>query len=122
MNKYRGYERQPSLYEPRNGVHPIWQGIGFGLMVLTPILAYFGALVLLDENAKRGWIAIPPDMLAPGRDPLLYMKIALTVALMLVIFTVFQLIAFVLYRLFGPPRYGPLDVPPVSFRGRRKSR
>ncbi len=122
MGKYSDYKRQPSLNEreANSKLHPIWQGVGFGLMILTPVLGCFGALALLDENARRGWVTIPADLLAPGNDPLLYVKIILTIALMLVIFTFFQLITYVLYRLFGPSRYGPLDVPPVAYPKRRK--
>ncbi len=122
MGKYTDYKRQPSLSERETStkLHPIWQGVGFGLMILTPLLGYFGALALLEENSRRNWVTISADLLAPGKDPLLYAKIILTVALTLVIFTVFQLFTYVLYRLFGPSRYGPLDVPPVAYPKRRK--
>lgn len=120
-NKYSSYQRPPGNNQERP-VHPIWRGVGFGLMILTPILGYFGAMLLLQENARRGWIAIPRDLLVPMADPLLLVKAVLTLLVMFVIFAFFQLITFLVYRIFAPSRYGPTDVPPVSYRGRRRSR
>ena len=122
MGKYKSYSRQPEGPPKKTGIHPIWRGVGFILIILTPILAYFGALALLEENSLHGWVKIPNDLIAPTADPLLYVKIILTLALIFAIYIVFMLITFVLYRIFAPPRYGPYDVPPVSYRGKRYRR
>ena len=124
MPKYSSYEaqQQEEIRKVRQEVHPIWRGVGFILIVLTPILGYFAALVLLDENAKRGWFTIPQDFLTNGADPLLLVKIGLTIILGLLIYFVLQLLTFILYSLFGPPRYGPYDVPPVVYKGKKHTR
>ncbi len=122
MGKYSSYQKESKRITEEERTHPIWRGIGFIYMLLTPVLGWFGALVLLEENANQGWMRIPRDMLAPGRDPQLYVKIGLAIVIMFLLFVVFQLITFIVYRAFGPSRYGPMDVPPVAFRGKRKSR
>lgn len=122
MTKYQQYWQERKPRPQKHQVHPIWAGIGIILMILTPILAYASTLVLLMENAKRRWFAIPPDMIAPGADPYLYVKIILTVFFIIVFSAIFMLITFALYSLFGPSRYGPLDVEPTAYRGPRYRR
>jgi hypothetical protein len=121
MGKYNTYTRR-EMAPAKRDVHPIWRGIGFILIILTPIMAYACALVLIDENTKQGWVRISRDMLSPYLDPLLYVKIGLTLGLMVIIYGIFSMLTFVLYRFMGPPRYGPLDVPPVSYRGKTYKR
>ncbi|MEW6651253.1 MAG: hypothetical protein AB1453_13845, partial [Chloroflexota bacterium] len=62
-NKYGSYQakQQEAIREARNYVHPIWRGVGFLLMIITPVLGYFGALVLIEQNAKQNWFTIPPE-------------------------------------------------------------
>jgi len=38
------------------------------------------------------------------------------------IFLLFQLITFFLYKIAGPSQYGPLDVPRVAYRGKKYKR
>ncbi len=124
MPKYSsfGAEDQEQIRKARNEVHPIWRGVGVILIVLTPVLGYFAALVVLDENTKNKWFAIPQDFLYKGADPLLLMKIGLTIILGLLIYFVLQFLTFLLYSLFGPSRYGPYDVPPVAYKGKKHTR
>ncbi|MFN7036113.1 MAG: hypothetical protein ACK4SN_07070, partial [Bellilinea sp.] len=107
-NKYGNLQakQQEMMRETRNSVHPIWRGVGFVLIVLTPILGYFGTIALLEENARQKWFVIPVDLLAPGADPLLYVKIGMTLILAFLIYFIFQFISMVLFRLLGPSRYG----------------
>lgn len=122
MSKYDGYgSRQKS--RDKQQVHPIWRGVGFALMVLIPILSYAGALVLLEENGKKGWIPIPRDLMTPWfSDPLILIKILVMIVLMVILYGVFMMITFLINRAFAPPRYGPTDVPPTEFRGRHYKR
>ena len=122
MGKYQSYTKKEDLRDREVRIHPVWRGIGFALIILTPIIAYAGMLVLVDANTQNGWVTIPPDLVAPGSDPLLYVKIILVIVLILLLYAVFSLITFIFYSLFGPSRYGPLDVPPTVYRGRRYKR
>ena len=100
-------------------VHPIWGGVGFMLLIIIPAMCYIAALALLDANTANNWVPIPPELVSHWMDPLLFIKIILTVAITLVLYAFFMLITFFVYRLFGPERYGPLDAPPIRGRVKR---
>ena len=108
--------------------HPIWRGIGFIILLITPVLGYFAAILLIAENQNKGWVSIPVDFLYKGQlkifpnDPLLFVKVGLTIILMFIIYFLLQLIAMIVYRFVAPPRYGLYDVPAIRYRGRKKSR
>jgi len=104
-------------------VHPIWNGIGFALLILTPILGYFGAVMLLDLNAKNGWVAIPQSLLVPqASNPQILVIVIVTLTLIFLIGALFSAITFLLYSLFVPSRYGPMDAPYVRYRGKNYKR
>ena len=111
------YRQKPT---PKRETHPIWRAIGLIMAVLIPIISYAGALVLLDLNGQYRWVQISADMLAPGTDSLLYIKIGLTVFIAMVLYAVFLLINFMAYSAFGPSRYGPMDAPPQTYKKRRR--
>lgn len=120
--KYSQYSRDTG--PKTRQVHPIWRGVGFALMILTPVLAYAAATLLIEQNKIHRWVAIPPELLIkqwPG-DPLIAVKAILTLVLIVLIGAFFTMVTFVLYSAFGPPRYGPFDVPPVTYRGKRYRR
>jgi len=117
MGKYSNYSSNDIQKNRDKEMHPIWRGVGFALAILTPIISYSGALVLISANAQNGWVAIPADLMAPFADRMLYVKIILTLVLMFFFYTIFSFITFTLYGIFGPPRYGPRDVPPLEYRG-----
>lgn len=123
MGKYSGRMVQEPLRDRNKQAHPIWRGVGLILMLLTPVIAFFGSIALVDANTKAGWVAIPSDLLAKGvGDPLLYIKIVVGLVIFMVVTVFFRLITFILYGALGPSRYGPLDVPPVTYKGPKKSR
>lgn len=123
MGKYSGRMVQEPLRDRNRQAHPVWRGVGFALFILTPIIAFFGSIALVDANAKQGWVDVPRDLLAKGvSDPLLYVKIIVGIVIFMVVTVIFRLITFILYSAFGPSRYGPLDVPPVAYKGPKKSR
>ncbi|HTX80267.1 MAG TPA: hypothetical protein VMC62_11385 [Longilinea sp.] len=113
-NIYGSHSPEPG--KPRE-VHAIWRGIGFAFIFLLPVLSYVGALVLLQSNTENNWFPIPSDWLVNfGNDPMLLVKVVLALVIMFILYAVFMLITFTLYRFFAPPRYGPTDVPPVKVR------
>jgi hypothetical protein len=111
MSKHN-YQFRP---EPiKKVVHPIWRGIGLFLAVITPAMAYAATLMLLEQNKLQGWIRIPKDVLVTfGSDPLLAVKIIMTIFLAVVIYGIFSMISFILYSAFAPPKLGPYDAPPI---------
>lgn len=117
MGKYDAFRPQ---YQRRKAIriHPVWRGIGFVFMVIMPVVAYFATTTILIENQERNWFRIPRDLIASGGDPYLYMKIIGTIAIVFVSYAIFMMITFVMYRIFGPSRLGPLDAPQKAFRGK----
>lgn len=130
MGKYSSGVRRP---EPRlvRQQHPIWRGIGCLSMIIVPIISYGFAVLTLPFFAGVGWL--PYELVSPMQVSPLLWKYLPTLAQFLqpilgfprlkaylaltVVYTIFVggFLAFVyalIYRLFGPSRYGPLDAPP----------
>jgi len=122
MTKNDSFEPRDRTGAKTNRMHPIWRGIGFALLILTPFMGYASSVLLLKYNSENQWMAIPRDLLISGKDPYLLIKIILTIAFASLIFLLFQILTFFIYRVAGPSRYGPVDVPPVRFRGKRYKR
>ena len=121
MGRYQiSYSEKKPGYTDRPEIHPIWRGVGFGMIVLIPIVSYFASLLLIAQNEISKWVAIPPDLMAKTGDPYLYIKIGMTIVLSLIVYVVFMLITFIAQRLFGPSRYGPMDAPPIQRKVRRR--
>lgn len=140
MTKYTSYNRTPP--KPRNvGVHPVMRGIGCIMIVVVPILAYGTAVLLVNYGATHGW-PIPPGWYGPptfpdllwrlqGLQPILRFlqaqnnlqaNIIFAIALTVLIGGIMSMIYGYTYTLFGPPRYGPQDAPPIRIKVKRYKR
>ena len=124
MGRYRSYTRQTAKERPWD-VHPIWRGIGCILIILIPIMAYAGAVVLVRENFKNKWVALPTELIGSFVIPYLgarvyYAEIAATLLLMFFGFGVIVILYSLMYRLVGPARYGPLDGRPIRHKPRKR--
>lgn len=127
---------------PRNrDVHPLMRGIGCIMMVIVPILAYGSAVLLVNYGVSRGW-PIPPNWLgAPTFHPLLWRLQGLTtvlgflqaqtnlianlvfaIAITVLIGGIMSIIYGYIYKLFGPPQYGPTDAPPERIKVKKYTR
>jgi hypothetical protein len=122
MGKYR-----PSYilhnFPPRPwAVHPVWRGIGCVFMILLPIMAYTIAVILVRENFIQQWVTIPRELtvaiVIPNIGRIYLLDILLALILLVVGMALFTLVYSAIYRLIGPPRYGPLDAPPPKYRKR----
>lgn len=120
MGKYQSF--RPEIKPPSRDLHPIWRGIGFIMIILIPILSYSAAMLILQENAKRGWFPIPADLIVNFSDPMILVKIVLTILIAFILYMVMQLITYAINKLFGVDRYGMYDVPPVTYKGPRYKR
>ncbi len=122
MGRHSSYQVDHSRSSQKE-IHPIWRGIGFAMILLIPFLSYIAAIAILDENAKQRWFPIPSDLLIRwGSDPMLVIKIILTVLIAFALYLIFMLVTFMLNKFIAPPRYGPFDAPQVSYRGKKRSR
>lgn len=124
MGKYR-----PSYilhnFPPRPwAVHPVWRGIGCVFMILLPFMAYTLAVFIVRENFIQQWVAIPRELsiaiVLPNIGRVYLLDILLAIVLLVVGGALFTLVYSAIYRLVGPPRYGPLDMPPPKYRKRRR--
>jgi hypothetical protein len=133
MGKYQTYA--PEKREPKWKVHPIWRGIGCLLIVIIPLMSYAAAITVRAGNEQAGWIAVPPELdqypnlnrierYAPALQPVFswiegiyILDVVLTVVFILLGFGLLTVAYSLIYALAGPPRYGPLDAPPVRRRG-----
>lgn len=108
------------------------RGIGCIMIIIVPILAYGLAGLLVNYAMSRGW-PIPPSWLGPPTiHPLLLRlqglqsiilflqlqnnleaNLAFALVLTIVIGGIMSIIYGYVYTLFGPPRYGPQDAPPI---------
>lgn len=125
MTKYTSYRpssAETQSREERQKIHPVWRGIGLILMVIFPVMGYFASLWLLDENAKKNWVTIPSQFLASGADELIFVKIGMTVVIVFILYFLFQFFSFIIMRVFGQERYGPMDIPRESWKGPKRSR
>lgn len=128
------------MYKRPYDVHPIWRGIGCFMMILIPLMAIVGAMVMIDEGTKAGW-PIPQELLGYPQMPSMAFqipvidKIALTISsvnnlygiiafsmvFMVLGFAVISMVYSFAFKVMGPPRYTPLDAPEVP-RGKRYRR
>ena len=121
MGKHRIQStRQMEPSRNNRQLHPIWRGVGFGLMILIPIMSYALARLFLDENVNKQWITFPKNIYLqnPPLPSDLLILILIMVVLMIVMYAVFTLLSLIILRMFGEPRYGPLDVPPITYHGK----
>jgi len=138
MGKYGLFKQE--MYKRPYDVHPIWRGIGCFMMILIPLMAIVGAMVMIDEGTKAGW-PIPQELLGyPQMPSMAYQipvidKIALTISsvnnlygiiafsmvFMVLGFAVISMVYSFAFKVMGPPRYTPLDAPEVP-RGKRYRR
>lgn len=122
MGSYNQYRPKTSYRDRQNQetIHPIWRGIGFIFMIGVPFFAYVLGLWVLQQNQANNWFPIPAEYLARGADPLLYVKIGLTIVLSILLYVVVSFVGVFLTGLLGHRRYGPLDAPPERPVRRRK--
>jgi hypothetical protein len=95
------------------------------LFLIGPVIAYIIADLLVQMTIERRWFSVPPEL---GRTfyfqplslaiPHFYGTLMVTALLLLLGFASIMVLYTVIYALAGPPRYSPLDAPPI----RRKTR
>ena len=119
-------------------VHPIWRGIGCLMLLLIPTMAWAGMKMVVDNDSL---FKLPESLTQPvilkytqydwmnqaiswlnenlGGRGLSYDQLVFWLAFLLVGYLILVVLYGLLYRLVGPPKYGPLDSPPVPKGFRR---
>jgi hypothetical protein len=121
--------------ERRWKINPVWRGIGCVLILIIPIMAWVGATMVLQSNIR---LPLPYEMTNIVVIPYSHIteidkiitqvnqyfqatrfvtgQLFLTVIFLFVGYGVLAFFYSVLYKMAGPPRYGPFDVPPDSVK------
>jgi hypothetical protein len=111
-------------------VHPVWRGIGCILLLLIPIMSWYITALFLQSNKK---IVLPPELIRVVAIPatrvaeidrviipvnhyfqsthFVFGQVFFTIIFSVIGFGILSLLYSIIYRVAGPPRYGPFDVP-----------
>jgi hypothetical protein len=93
-------------------VHPVWRGIGCLIIVFIPLIMYLVASLLIENRSNLPWLIIPQDLVIPTfKDQFLLVKILFSALGSLVIAALIAFVTFLLNRILGPSKYGPVDIP-----------
>ena len=133
MSKYSKYYKPPP--ERSSETHPIWRGIGCLMIIIVPLIAYAGAVLLVQYGVDHGW-PVPPEIVGyihfpdwvwnapvlPGlvrpiasyRD--LWAVLLVFLVLLLLLSGIFSTVYAVMYRILGPSRYTSVDAPPSNYK------
>jgi hypothetical protein len=112
-------------------VHPVWRGIGCVLLLLIPIMSWYVTALFLGSNQKvvlpvelTRVVAIPSTSVAEidkviisvnhyfDSTHFVFGQIFFTIIFSVIGFGILSFLYAIIYRVAGPPRYGPFDVPP----------
>ena len=116
------YERlNPRARAPKRPwtIHPIWRGIGCVMLILIPVMSYAGAVLLIEENGKQGWLPMPYEFSRAiyipliGNIPNLLANLLIAFVLSVVGFGVLTALYSIMFSISGAPKHGPLDAPPI---------
>ncbi len=139
MGKYNYFEQAKG---PKvKTIHPVWRGIGLIINLILPIIAIAGAVALVDFGKQQNWpflaelagtvrfgsifyrIAFVRDV-ANYISSIQYFKALMifSIALYMLFSSIFAVINAILYRIFGPPRYGDTDAPAPRAKTKRYTR
>lgn len=119
-------------------VHPIWRGIGCFMIILIPIMAWAGMNVIMQSNLVT---KLPASFSQPvifkltdydfvnvvvlwlnanlGERGFTFGVVIFFLGFMLVGYLLLVILYGALFRMMGPPKYGPQDSPPIKGSPRR---
>ena len=119
MTKYDKFNPRASAAQRPWEIHPVWRGIGCLLMVLVPVMAYAGAVLLVQANVSQGWIPISSELYQRVNIPNvgsfenLFANLLVAALLALLGFGLIVAIYSLIYKAVGPSQLGPLDAEPI---------
>jgi hypothetical protein len=122
MAKYQSYQKRDTGPKEKPYLHPIWRGVGFVMMVLIPVVSIAAGQYIFEQNKIEHWFGIPSWLVIRffKFDPFILAKAVLILFLMVIITSVLYTLSVFIIRVFGAPRYGPYDVPPVPYKAPKK--
>jgi hypothetical protein len=140
MTKYTVAGRRRPMNE-KVQVAPIWRGIGCIMILVVPVLSYIAAYFTVQLAVAQNWpmpyqimgnpilpsVLMRSDALVPivlfiEAQQNLYAILLLAIAYIVVFGGLLSFVYSIGYRMMGPPRYGPLDMPPAKGKVKRYTR
>jgi hypothetical protein len=137
MGKYSKFQQKSAS---RQGLHPIWRGIGCILIVVVPLIGYWLTIISLPLIIATGrvpyqlmgyihfpaWAFTVPVISSVasfiGGVSNLWLNIITFFIIVLLLTAVASLLYSMLYALVGPARYTELDAPPAKYKTKKYTR
>lgn len=140
MSKYRS-STLVKVKDRTRQPHYLWRGIGCVMMIVIPVISYVSGKLVIDALIKARYY-IPLQLLGRPELPSLFYKsnglmvilgpiirinnlyayLTATFLIMLLLSGTMSLVYAVIYRMFGPSRYSPLDAPPPKYKAKTYKR
>ena len=125
---------------PQRPTPPIWRGIGCFMMLILPAMAWILAFATVEWARTSPWQLpyqlmgyavmpailwkvpyLPPVLAFLERQPHLFMTILVTLLFLVALSALLSAVYSFAYRIIGPSRLGPYDVPQPQIKvGRYK--
>ncbi len=140
MGKYQSSVKKRTVEKSRD-VHVAWRGIGCLMMLVIPVISIAASVLTVDYGLNNGW-TIPYQLLGYPKYPdwfyssnglmtilspitntkHFYAYAVVSLLYMILLAGVMSVVYAFIYRLIGPSRYGPLDVPPPNIKLKKYKR
>jgi drug/metabolite transporter (DMT)-like permease len=140
MGKYQSLARKKVVEKSRE-VHVAWRGIGCLMMLVIPVISIAAAVLTIDYGLEHNW-TIPYQLLGFPRYPdwfyasnglmtilspitntrHFYAYAIASIIYMILLGGIMSVVYAYIYRLIGPSRYSPLDVPPPNIKVKKYKR
>lgn len=125
MGKFDRYENASIKKQHPWKIHPIWRGIGCMMLIIIPIVAWAAAYEFLRFAPKLSWFPQSREMYRNLNLDIVVLPFSLgqiifTVLFMMVGFMIMTIAYAFVYRIAGPPKYGPTDAPPPRVTRKRR--
>jgi len=140
MSRYQ-FSDHKDLNQERREINPVMRGIGCIMMIIVPIFSYLLSDQLAEKNfgiqvLPASWydtITFPPAFYQlSGPVTSLFRSISgvkhlaanllMTVVITIVLGGIMSVVYGYIYQVFGPPKYGPTDEPPIRKKVKRYKR
>ncbi len=139
MGKYYAMNPRPQ-WQPKAQLHPVWRGVGCIMMVLIPFLSFGLAKFTISMSFSQryipyqllGYPVMPQNLWKLGfLNPVLayiqgldnlYAIVILLLFYTIVLGALVTVVNAFIQKTVGPPRYGPLDMPPPQGKVKRYKR
>jgi len=128
MGKYDRFDKFAEMQQPvAKGIHPIWRGIGCLMLLIIPMIAFAAADTFFDQASDLrifGSTVFPNtgimyrvffsfEIFGDTTVRFTFFHLVFTILFCVVGYLIFSFIYAVVYRVSGPPQYGPTDSPPL---------